>query len=314
MRSLKKVQIYLSFLIAFGTPSYLLYDVRSASDVESETLNAIVFVLGVCCLSGALFLLLKVKGKTYGEIKLLWERPLALIFLGLTLPFLLVIAILIKLESRGPAIYKQERIGRNRRKRDRRGEINLDTFDRRNRDRRKRDFGGAPFIIYKLRSMADNAEKEIGAAWSTGDSDPRVTRVGHFIRKTHLDELPQLYNVLLGQMSFIGPRPERPAFIDELSRVITDYRDRLKVLPGITGLAQVHQEHDESLEDVKKKLEFDRQYIRNSSLLFDIYIVAQTLILVLQLLVSSVSVRPARKAAPKTLDLVISGTTHPGRG
>ncbi|MHC4744906.1 MAG: sugar transferase, partial [Planctomycetota bacterium] len=173
---------------------------------------------------------------------------------------------------------------------------------RRSGDRRSEDFGGEPFTIYKLRSMKIDAEKLTGAAWSTGDDDPRVTEVGRFIRKTHLDELPQFLNVTLGQMSIIGPRPERSAFITELSYQISGYRDRLNALPGITGLAQVNQDADESIEDVRRKLKYDKEYIENSCLMMDIKIVLKTVALIFSLILSSFEGRSTEQIDPKTAD------------
>ena len=161
--------------------------------------------------------------------------------------------------------------------------------------------------------MITSAEKEIGAAWSTGDCDPRVTKVGYFIRKTHIDELPQLFNVLKGQMNIIGPRPERPAFVAELSAIIKGYRRRLDVAPGITGLAQVRQKSDESIGDVKKKLRYDKEYVQNSHILLDAQIIIETIILIGNLFLDSLRRRRIKKVEPKGLEVLTLGTISTDR-
>ncbi|MGB5288660.1 MAG: sugar transferase, partial [Ignavibacteriaceae bacterium] len=133
---------------------------------------------------------------------------------------------------------------------------------------------------YKFRSMYKDAEKHTGPVWSQKD-DPRVTRVGRKIRKLRIDEIPQMYNVLKGEMSLVGPRPERPFFVEQLSQQIPYYKRRLKVRPGITGWAQVKHKYDESIEDVKVKLRYDLFYIENMSLRMDIKILARTILVIL---------------------------------
>ncbi|AUX42913.1 sugar transferase [Sorangium cellulosum] len=171
--------------------------------------------------------------------------------LVLALPLIAVTAALVKLDSRGPALYSQVRTGAL----------------------------GRPFRIHKLRSMRTDAEKN-GAAWATED-DPRVTRVGRFIRKTRIDELPQLWNVLVGEMSMVGPRPERPEFIDLLEQQIPYFRQRLCVKPGVTGHAQVRCRYGASAEDALEKLQYDLYYIKRMSLWFDISILVDTVKVVL---------------------------------
>ncbi|WP_437682790.1 TIGR03013 family XrtA/PEP-CTERM system glycosyltransferase [Sorangium sp. So ce131] len=171
--------------------------------------------------------------------------------LVLALPLMAVTAALVKLDSRGPALYSQVRTGAL----------------------------GRPFRIHKLRSMRIDAEKN-GAAWATED-DPRVTRVGRFIRKTRIDELPQLWNVLVGEMSMVGPRPERPEFIDLLEQQIPYFRQRLCVKPGVTGHAQVRCRYGASAEDALEKLQYDLYYIKRMSLWFDISILVDTVKVVL---------------------------------
>jgi lipopolysaccharide/colanic/teichoic acid biosynthesis glycosyltransferase len=153
----------------------------------------------------------------------------------------------VKLTSRGPAFYSQFRLGLN----------------------------GRPFRIYKIRTMRQDAERHSGACWSTR-GDPRVTLLGRFLRKTHLDELPQLWNVLRGDMSLVGPRPERPEFVPTLERAIPGYRDRLLVRPGVTGLAQVRLEADTDLDSVRRKLLYDLEYVRTVSLWLDVRLVICT--------------------------------------
>lgn len=187
---------------------------------------------------------------------------LGLIGFGLILPLL---ALIIKLDSPGSVFYAQERVGINRRRERQPGSGS---------ERRKVLQPGRPFRIYKLRSMARDAEKN-GPQWAT-TGDMRVTRVGRFLRKTRLDELPQLWNVLKGDMSLIGPRPERLCFIRQLASDVPFYHDRLLVKPGLTGLAQVRNGYDEDLEGVKRKVDYDRRYIRNCNPLIEMGILLET--------------------------------------
>lgn len=187
---------------------------------------------------------------------------------GLILPLL---ALVIKLDSPGSVFYAQERVGLNRRRR--RG-------GSRGGERRKVLQPGRPFRIYKLRTMCSNAEAG-GPQWArTGDT--RVTRVGRFLRKTRIDELPQFLNVLKGEMSLIGPRPERLCFIRQLENDVPNYHDRLLVKPGLTGLAQVRNGYDESLDSVCRKVEFDRQYIRRCGPLTEAGILLETVRVVIK--------------------------------
>ena len=137
--------------------------------------------------------------------------------------------------------------------------------------------GGKLFMMYKLRTMRLDAEEGSGPVWAK-ENDPRLIRGGLVIRKLHLDEFPQLLNVLKREMSIVGPRPERPVFVDSLSKEIPDYKKRLKVNPGITGLAQVWHKYDESLKDVKKKIKYDLLYIRKMCFLVDLRILFRTVI------------------------------------
>lgn len=195
-------------------------------------------------------------------------------------PIFLITAIAIKLDSPGPVFFKQLRVGIDRRRGNRRSS-GSDTIDeRRNRDRRRGNSFGRPFRVYKFRSMVDNAEKKSGPIWAS-ENDPRITRVGCFMRKTRLDEFPQLINVLKGEMSLVGPRPERPMFVEKLSSDVTDYTKRLRVKPGITGLAQVRNGYDTSVSSVRRKVMYDLHYIKNCSIWHDIKILLQTVVVVI---------------------------------
>ncbi len=195
-------------------------------------------------------------------------------------PLFLILPILIKLDSEGPAFYSQVRVGYNRRRRSRRAYGYFSVGERRRRDRRREDFKGSLFRVYKFRTMISDAEKLSGPIWATKD-DPRMTRVGRLLRRSRLDELPQLLNVFMGDMSLVGPRPERPIFVRELSVQIEDYDRRLSVKPGITGLAQVENGYDSSVHSVTEKLRCDLRYIDNWSLGMDVRILIRTIRVVL---------------------------------
>jgi lipopolysaccharide/colanic/teichoic acid biosynthesis glycosyltransferase len=190
---------------------------------------------------------------------------LAIIFLLLSSIFFLMLPILIKLDSRGPVFYSQMRVGHNRRRQNRRNLSVATSMNQRNGDRRTGGFYGKPFNIYKFRTMREDAEKKCGPVWAS-DNDPRITSVGRLLRRTHLDELPQLFNIIKGDMSFVGPRPERPFFVDQLVVKIPRYSERLNVTPGLTGLAQIKTGYDVSLESVKEKLSYDLEYCQNGNL------------------------------------------------
>jgi len=190
---------------------------------------------------------------------------LAVVALIVTLPLMFVIGLLIKLTTPGPVLYTQPRVG----------------VDRRNQTngagstRRVVDHGGRLFRIFKFRTMytvPDGARQR----WAQPD-DPRVTPVGRILRKYRLDELPQLFNVLCGDMNLVGPRPEQPRIFAELRERIPDYRTRQRVLPGITGWAQVNQTYDRNTDDVRRKVQYDLEYIRRESPLEDVKILAYTL-------------------------------------
>jgi lipopolysaccharide/colanic/teichoic acid biosynthesis glycosyltransferase len=204
----------------------------------------------------------------------------ALVLLALALPVFFLVGLAIKLDSSGPVFFRQERIGLNRRRSDRRRRGDCVLNCKRASDRRASNQYGKPFMVYKFRTMVVNAEKRCGPIWAT-KNDPRVTSVGRFLRKTRLDELPQLLNVLRGEMALVGPRPERPFFVDKLAGQVEDYTERLRVKPGITGLAQVENGYDGSVDDVRAKVSYDLNYIRTSSLKCDLVILVKTIGVVL---------------------------------
>ncbi|MDD4899221.1 MAG: sugar transferase [Candidatus Omnitrophica bacterium] len=189
--------------------------------------------------------------KRFEEFKRACDVILSVFGLIIAAPLLASVGIVIKLSSSGPVIYRQNRVGK-------RGKI---------------------FRIYKLRTMRVDAETATGAVWAR-KNDPRITPIGRFLRKTHIDEIPQLLNVLNGEMSIVGPRPERPELVRDLKEVICDYEKRLLVKPGITGLAQVWHKYDESIKDVKKKIKYDCLYIKKMCLLVDLRILAHTCLVV----------------------------------
>ena len=190
------------------------------------------------------------------------------------MPVFAVTALLVKVSSPGPILYSQIRVGLNRRRGQRRSTQTNGPTDRRGSDRRAATAHGRPFRIWKFRTMVVDAE-EYGPQWSS-KRDPRITPIGRFLRLTRLDETPQFWNVLRGDMSLIGPRPERPYFVEQFAEEIPDYPNRLLVRPGITGQAQVTLDYDASLDDVKKKLAADLDYVEKRSLKRDLKILLNT--------------------------------------
>jgi len=186
------------------------------------------------------------------KLKRLMDILISLLLLLVSSPILIIAAIAIKIDTEGPVLFKQERLGQN----------------------------GKPFRVLKLRSMLKDAEKYTGPVWSQKD-DPRVTRMGKFVRKARIDEIPQMINVLKGEMSLVGPRPEREFFVEKLSKEIPYYKRRLKVRPGVTGWAQIKHKYDETIEDVKIKLRYDLFYIENMSIRMDFKILLRTVYVVL---------------------------------
>ena len=204
------------------------------------------------------------------------DGVLAAVLFLLLLPVMIVVALAIKIESpRGPVLFRQERVGLNRRGAGARS-ITVASSS----ERRQRQAEGKPFRIWKFRTMVPDAEARTGPVWAAED-DPRVTRVGKILRRTRLDELPQLVNVIRGEMRLVGPRPERPYFVEKLATGVPEYRRRLTVPPGITGLAQVERAYDEDLDDVRTKLRYDLFYIENRRALLDAKILMKTLSVVL---------------------------------
>jgi len=185
----------------------------------------------------------------YLALKAAWEFLFALVLLVVTAPLLLFAMVLVRLTTPGPVFYCQTRVGR----------------------------GGRPFILYKLRSMCHQCERLTGPCW-TRPGDARITRVGRWLRLLHLDELPQLWNVLKGDMSLIGPRPERPEFVPNLTRVIPLYHGRLQVRPGLTGLSQVQLPPDSDLSSVRLKLAYDLYYVQHVNWWLDVRILLATIL------------------------------------
>jgi lipopolysaccharide/colanic/teichoic acid biosynthesis glycosyltransferase len=196
---------------------------------------------------------------------------LALCGLVLLFPVFVLIALLVWLSSPGPIFYTQVRVGLDRRL----------PIDASQNHRRERDIGGRPFTIYKFRTMRVDAEHQSGAVWAQ-QSDPRVTSIGRLLRQYRLDELPQLLNVLLGEMNIVGPRPERPTIFAELREHIAEYPLRQRAKPGITGLAQINHHYDRSLEDVRTKVHYDLEYIRRQSVAEDFRIMLKTVPVILR--------------------------------
>ena len=184
----------------------------------------------------------------FEKTKQLVEVTMAGLALVVSSPLLVVLAAILKLDSRGPVLYGQERVG----------------------------LRGRLFKLYKLRTMQEDAEAATGPVWSRRDGDPRVTRLGRLFRKLRLDEVPQLWNVVKGEMSFVGPRPERPHFVEQLRTVIPYYDERHTVKPGITGWAQVKYGYGSNLEDAEEKLQYDLYYVKHMTALFDVQIVLHT--------------------------------------
>jgi lipopolysaccharide/colanic/teichoic acid biosynthesis glycosyltransferase len=217
----------------------------------------------------------------YDTTKVALDFAAALLLLVFTAPLMLLAILLIKITSPGPVIYSQTRLGKN----------------------------GKPFTIFKLRTMTHNCESLTGAQWST-PGDSRVTAVGRWLRKTHIDELPQLWNVLRGDMSLIGPRPERPEFCPQLEQAIPLYRERLCVRPGVTGFAQVQLPPDTDFDSVRIKLAYDLHYIQTCGFWFDMRVYLGTFLKVIGLSLASIGVLcafPTRAAVESAyLDRVAS--------
>lgn len=195
------------------------------------------------------------------------NNVVAVVALLLLSPLILIIAILIRIDSPGSVFYRQVRVGLDRR----------DLGDEAaSIGRRVSDIGGQPFDIFKFRTMRVDAEEASGPVWAS-DGDPRVTRIGRLLRRTRLDEVPQFWNVLRGEMAIVGPRPERPTFVHQLRSEIAGYPLRQQVPPGITGWAQVNRPADQTVDDVRVKVDFDLEYVKRRSVWFDLWIMLKTL-------------------------------------
>ena len=192
------------------------------------------------------------KSRILLSIRRVLSALVAAVLLVLLVPVFLVVAVFIKLDSSGPVLYSQIRVGQQNK----------------------------PIRVYKFRSMRNDAEKNGDAVWAV-ENDPRITRVGHFLRKTRIDELPQLFNVLIGELEFVGPRPERPEFVEKLQSLIPYYALRHTVKPGITGWAQVMFHYGSTIDESKEKLQYDLFYIKNMSLKLDLMILFQTMKIVI---------------------------------
>lgn len=215
---------------------------RARGEVPTESLKASWLVYG----HGF------VQGRVRTTTKRIFDVVASLTLLAIASPLMVLTAIAVRLESRGPIIYRQERVG----------------------------LGGLPFMCLKFRSMRTDAEKDGVARWAT-KNDSRVTRVGKFIRKCRIDELPQLFSVLRGEMSLVGPRPERPSFVSQLQEQIPYYDIRHSVKPGVTGWAQVRYSYGASVEDARRKHQFDLYYVKNNSLFLDLLVLVETVSVVL---------------------------------
>jgi len=228
-------------------------------------------------------------GHRLESTKVALESLLALVILVPAVPIILLAVFLVRITSLGPVIYTQKRLGRQ----------------------------GRLFTIYKIRTMYQNSEPD-GPRWSL-PGDPRVTPVGHFLRWCHIDELPQLFNVLRGEMSLIGPRPERPEIVAELERAFPEYRRRLLVRPGVTGLAQVLQAPDKDLGMVRSKLILDLYYLDHWSLWLDIRILMATVLHMLHIPAAAIArvfefpaaVRGSRRATPTRPDSTAGSQVPP---
>ncbi|MBN1870056.1 MAG: sugar transferase [Candidatus Omnitrophica bacterium] len=197
--------------------------------------------------SGLMGMIISFVRRTYARAKRIFDILASIVGIMALSPVFLLTALLIKLTSKGPVFYFQVRVGKM----------------------------GRLFNMYKFRTMKVNAEKETGPVWAAAN-DNRLTPIGNFLRKTHIDEIPQFINILKGEMSLIGPRPERPVFVERFKEEIKGYERRLAVKPGITGLAQVWHRYDETIADVKKKLRYDLLYIEKMCFWADINIMLRT--------------------------------------
>ncbi|HTZ11155.1 MAG TPA: sugar transferase, partial [Candidatus Margulisiibacteriota bacterium] len=219
-----EAQLYIPYQAASGSAVALQQDYLAGSPGAATIFFFFASLVG---------LFVDFMSRRFRELKRGMDLFLAALALFVTMPFLFLAALLIKLTSKGPVIYRQHRVGK----------------------------GGKIFRIYKLRTMRADAEKATGAVWAKAN-DPRITPLGRILRKSHFDEVPQLLNVIKGEMSIVGPRPERPEMVRDFKEVIWDYEKRLQMHPGITGMAQVYHKYDETIVDVRKKVKYDLLYAR----------------------------------------------------
>jgi exopolysaccharide biosynthesis polyprenyl glycosylphosphotransferase len=253
---LKPISILFIAIAFFGIPGSITKAGASASAIKTQEASVEIkmprsnapepssFLLFG---SGIFTMLLAFLRRAYHVSKRVMDVTIAGFAVIILAPFCLLVAALIKLTSKGPVFYSQTRSGKD----------------------------GKHFEIYKFRTMKTDAEKDSGPVWAKA-KDNRITPIGNFLRKSRIDEIPQFINVLKGDMSVIGPRPERPMFVEKLGEQIGDYKKRLTVKPGITGLAQVHHRYDESIADVRKKVKYDILYIKNICFSTDILIILRT--------------------------------------
>ena len=228
-----------SHQIEGARPNEISPDLKSENQSRAPEPSTL-FLFG----SGLVGMVVRFVQKSYRRVKRLFDVSASVFALIMLSPLCLIVSILIKATSRGPIFFTQTRVGKDKKL----------------------------FEMIKFRTMRTDAEKETGPVWAQAN-DNRVTPIGKFLRKAHIDEIPQFINVLKGEMSIIGPRPERPIFVEKLKTQISDYEKRLEVKPGITGLAQVWHRYDETLEDVKKKIKYDLLYIRKVCLWTDVMII-----------------------------------------
>lgn len=215
------------------------------------------------------------RGPAFEVAKRLTDLLLASVSLCVALPIMAILALLIKLTSRGPVFFCQERVDRQ----------------------------GRTFTLIKFRTMVPDAEKLTGPVWAQ-EQDPRVTRLGQFLRRTALDEIPQLFNILKGDMSLVGPRPERPHFVQQLAHQLPGYTQRLSVKPGLTGWAQVSYGYGANLEDAMEKLGFDLHYIQHRSFLLDLWIMIRTVPKVVGARVALRAPSPSPTCISRSTDLI----------
>jgi len=248
MKKFWSVALLLLMLIFVIGPSLITADMVQSSVTKTHAPEPSSFLLILGGIGGIIVSFVR---RSFAKIKRVLDLGLAIIGLIIGAPLLILAAIFIKIDSKGPIVYQQNRVGKK----------------------------GRIFKIYKLRTMRVDAEKGTGAVWAKRN-DPRITVIGKFLRKTRIDEIPQLFNVLKGEMSIVGPRPERPEMVTDFKKLICDYEKRLIVKPGITGLSQIYNRYDETIADVRKKVKYDLLYIKKMCLWVEMRILAQTVFVV----------------------------------